>query len=199
MSEAPRPPGWGSQPPYRGQRPPPSWGQPPPPYQTAYSYPPQPLPPRTPWRRKWWVWTTAGIAVFAIILVAIGVNSSTTPSTSDSASASTHSTQDEWLEAVCKPGTFRNGGREILRNADGQASCSARLSGSPIILGQYSDEYMARNDVTALHMPSAIARTDSGDWEVFISFGDPSGRALEPLAELGFTVTPGHLVYPNGR
>jgi hypothetical protein len=192
MTEGPQPPQGEPQPPHWGQPYPPPLGQPPPGYPPAYNYPASSLPQGKPWWTMWWVWTIAGSAVLVIILAIIGANSSTRSSTAGgSTPTSIPSTQDDWLAAVCKPGTFHNGGRKLLANADGQASCSSGLyNGQPIGLGQYSDEYMARNDVAMLRAASAIARTDSGDWEVFIALGDPSGRVLQPLADLGFTITP---------
>jgi hypothetical protein len=135
----------------------------------------------------------SALAAF-VALIVLGValhNSGATTAQSGSAATRTPqaSSLDDWLNAMCKPGSFFNGGH-VLHNADGGSASCVSLKGNPILIGQYSSEYMARNDAAILHSGcSAIMATDSG-YELFVAPVDRSGKSLEPLSRFGFTVTP---------
>ena len=97
------------------------------------------------------------------------------------------STQDDWEAAVCKPGTFHNGGGH-LPNADGSGFCLS-LSGAPVMIGQYSSSFSLKNDIALFRGSSyATIDTDGGGAVLFLSISPRSVSALEPLRQYGFQV-----------
>lgn len=134
------------------------------------------------------------MAVGLLLLVIAGLhssNSSTTARSGATTQTARSSTSDQWFAAVCQPGTFHNGGREVLPNAEAGASCMTSPRGGPIFAGQYSSLFVARNDAAVFHMgSSAIIATDSGGYALFVAPTDRSGASLQPLAQFGFTITP---------
>jgi hypothetical protein len=99
------------------------------------------------------------------------------------------STSDDWQRAVCKPGTFFNGGRS-LRNATGSASCQSPTGGL-IAIGTYSSQFALENDMAIYRgRPYATTPTDSGETYVFLEMNG-SGEALSPLESFGFTIHSG--------
>jgi hypothetical protein len=101
-------------------------------------------------------------------------------------------TPDDWYTAVCKPGTFDNG-QGGLRNADRVAFCVSPKTGTTISIGQYTSEFMARDDAAGPGVKSyALAQTNLG-WQLFVSYTDSTGSVLEPLTQFSFEViTPQH-------
>jgi hypothetical protein len=130
------------------------------------------------------------IAVIGLVAVLHHTGSTTTGSGSvPTTSMIRPSSSDDWYAAVCRPGTFHNGSGH-LHNADhGTASCLSP-SGGPILMGEYSSAYMARNDAAFFSMGSSASLVaDSGVTVLFIAPADYTGTALQPLAQYGFTIT----------
>jgi hypothetical protein len=92
----------------------------------------------------------------------------------------------DWVDAVCLLGTFNDGKSAGLPNADkGQGFCGAKNRHGPILMGLYSNFYMARNDVARYQhgMSYAYANVEPGI-QVFVGAPD----ALQPLNGFGFVV-----------
>jgi hypothetical protein len=157
-------------------------------------HPGQPYP-RRPRRTKVIAIAAAAAAGLMAIAIAVSLSSESTTTSSRNSSPTTSevapSSSDDWYRAVCRTGTFDNG-QGGLRNADrGVAFCVSPVSGTTISIGQYTSEFMARDEAAGPGVKSyALARTSSGDWQLFISYTDGTGAALAPLAKFGFTVTP---------
>jgi hypothetical protein len=140
------------------------------------------------------------LAVMALVVLVVGLHQSGTRTTTAGPATSRvmPSTSDQWFAAVCKPGTFREGGGDggWLTNAVGRASCfPANGEDSFIFIGQYSSEYLARNDAelyTTHATGSAATMADTEGYMLFVNMVDPSGASLQPLAHFGFAITPSH-------
>jgi len=103
----------------------------------------------------------------------------------------TASTLDDWLSAVCKPGSYRNGSNQ-LPNAELGATCLSRgANGMSILIGQYWSKFGMESDIAIFRMSSfAALQTEGGFYQVFIAPGGRSSQssALQPLAQYGFTL-----------
>ena len=91
---------------------------------------------------------------------------------------------DDWIPAICQTGTFFETGRPLLPNADADGTCkSAR--GNIVIIGQYSEQFKANNDLAIFRNQGYAIRADNdGRFCVFIS---PAGTSvLQPLSRFGF-------------
>ncbi len=96
------------------------------------------------------------------------------------------STLDDWLSAVCKPGTFRDGNNRLPNAQAGGTCTSLSANGMPIFMGQYSSKFGMESDIAIFRMRSyATLLTDSGRYQVFIALGRESS-ALQPLVQYGF-------------
>ena len=136
-------------------------------------------------------------ALFALAVVLCSCTAHQTPSASrvngappakagNNAPPTATGTMTDWLDSVCLLGTFNDGKRAGLPNADkGQGFCGAKNHHGPILMGIYSSFYMARNDVALYQrsMASAYASVEPGI-QVFV--GAPG--VLEPLTDFGFSV-----------
>jgi hypothetical protein len=63
------------------------------------------------------------------------------------APASISGSMDDWLAAVCLQGTFSNG-KKSFQNASGGGFCGAKDRSGPILIGQWNDNYLMRNDIS---------------------------------------------------
>jgi hypothetical protein len=92
---------------------------------------------------------------------------------------------EDWIPAVCVPGTFFQGG-DLLPNADGQAFCKS-LRNDSIVMGQYNSEFEAKNDLNIFRNAEyATIAGSGGRIQVFIS---PAARnVLTPLQTFGSSV-----------
>ena len=161
-----------------------------------YWVPPPPRPPQPPPRRSHAkVVAIVAISLAAIglpVLAAIGLHSSAVSATASGGSTTSAPTpagsnQDDWFAAVCESGTFHNGSR--LPNADGGATCMSRYG--PILFGEYTSSYMARNDAARYHAwNTATIVDDNGATIFFTAPFNNAGNALKPLTQFGFVVTP---------
>ena len=96
---------------------------------------------------------------------------------------------EDWFAAVCKVGTFSNGGT-ALRNASGEAACQSSQQQGPLWIGQYNSVYLAQNDAARIPFASAIGTDSGGTVWLFIAVGGRTGNALAPLRQFGFTLAP---------
>jgi len=137
------------------------------------------------------------LGAITVVMVAAGLHKSTTTASG----GSTHTTStiipgssDDWYAAVCQPGTFHDGGGngQWLTNSVGRASCGSSVNIAIwIFIGQYSSEYMPRNDAALFGRAggsSAMLR-DTDGYMLFVAPTDRTGAALQPLAKYGFTIS----------
>jgi hypothetical protein len=92
---------------------------------------------------------------------------------------------DDWLAAMCRPGTF-NDRLHVFRNATAGGDCLAR-DGGPIFMGKWDSNYLMQNDVVLYrnhYYASGITE------QTVIAFVAGRPGALQPLTQFGFTVQP---------
>ena len=106
------------------------------------------------------------------------------------------STQDQWFAAVCKSGTFHDGGGngQWLTNSIARGSCDSKVNPDDwIFIGRYLSESQARSDAVLnsdiAGGSSAMMRTTEG-YMLFVAPTDHTGASLQSLAQFGFTITP---------
>lgn len=93
---------------------------------------------------------------------------------------------DDWLSAVCKPGTFRDGNNRLPNAQAGGTCMSLGANAMPIFMGQYSSRFGMESDIAMFRTRSfAALETDSGEYQVFIALG-PGSSALRSLEQYGF-------------
>jgi hypothetical protein len=138
-----------------------------------------------------------GLIVLAVIADAIdsrlsdGGTSSKPKQRSDSSSGTSSgysgSLYDDWIPAVCQPGTYFDSSNALLPNATADATCkSAR--GNPILMGQFTEEFTAKNAVAMFRGAeyAVAAPATGGVVQVFLS---PTAKnALAPLRSFGFVI-----------
>jgi hypothetical protein len=94
---------------------------------------------------------------------------------------------DDWIPAVCQPGTYFDSSNALLPNATADATCkSAR--GNPILMGQFTEEFTAKNAVAMFRGAeyAVAAPATGGVVQVFLS---PTAKnALAPLRSFGFVI-----------
>ena len=167
-------------------------------------------------RRGWSSWprgvqiaaVASVVAAFfgAIIVIAStnrgGSGSSSDEATAPAAQSAAPSSSEDWLRAVCRPGTFSQGtqssfGGSGLGNAAGSANCMSQKSGV-ILIGQYTSSFALENDVARWRGGSyATVEAANGETWLFLAPlpGKASASALSPLTQFGFqiqTVTGGY-------
>jgi len=134
---------------------------------------------------------TAAAGVLAGCSSPSGSESASSPGEEASSQTVPSSTLDDWLTAVCRPGTYINGTVGILRNADGTATCKSLIGDSPVMMGQYSSAFSLQNDI-AVHKGSDYATIlmESGSTQLFLAYGSRVSRPnpLQPLTQFGFEV-----------
>jgi hypothetical protein len=96
---------------------------------------------------------------------------------------------DDWEAAVCQTGSVFTGGRKVFRNAVAGNSCLAKNRAGPIMIGQWDDDYLMRNDIVIFRNGS-YASARSGQTITDFVTPQPGGAALEPLTQFGFTINP---------
>ena len=154
---------------------------------------PTPRPRHTPEQRRNRVVLAILAAVVAVIAVAIVAAVAGGGAGKDSAgskpSSSTASTLDDWKSAVCRPGTYFNGGGH-LHNADGGSASCQSINGVIILIGQYTSSFDWRNDVAIFRGAAYASITDTNGTCVFVAPlpGSRSVAALEPLRQFGFEI-----------
>lgn len=91
---------------------------------------------------------------------------------------------DDWVAAVCRPGTYSNHGGD-LQNADASGFCMSRTN-MPIMIGQYSSSFSAKSDAAMIPGSSfAMLPQDDGRICLFLAVSARSGTVLQPLAQFG--------------
>jgi len=152
---------------------------------------PTPRPRHTPEQRRNRVVLAILAAVVAVIAVAIvvAVAGGSKDSAGSMPSSSTASNLDDWKSAVCRPGTYFNGGGH-LHNADGGSASCQSINGVIILIGQYTSSFDWRNDVAIFRGAAYASITDTNGTCVFVAPlpGSRSVAALEPLRQFGFEI-----------
>lgn len=172
----------------------------PPPVGQAHGYPP-PYPPSAPGRvspnrAKVIALVTIGVLV-AVVLILVAVfafrNNGVNTASSSHRSTVPNSNSDQWFAAVCRPGSLRTDQGTRLPNAVSGGFCVSSVRGSALDFGQYSSEYVARNDGRGQFVSGSYAIIkDTDGWMIFRDINDRTGASLQPLAQYGFTITSGH-------
>lgn len=135
-------------------------------------------------RNRWLVGVGAGVVVVALAGVLMS-----TSSNAGGGSSSTQSSSDDWLAAVCKPGTFADG--HALPGATGGGLCLPRQGNNgPIYAMTYASAFKANNDLVMATPGSAYAhRTDGDTTWIFVAFGNKGdASAVQPLTQYGFEI-----------
>lgn len=94
---------------------------------------------------------------------------------------------DDWIPAVCQPGTYSDS-RSVLRSADASALCRPLGGGGgAILIGQYSEQFKVRNDLVLFKRAEyATMSTSDGRICMFIAPGAPGH--LDALGAYGFDI-----------
>ncbi len=139
------------------------------------------------------------IVILIAIIVAVGSSShrsATTatwpgagqPNLSGAGQANLSGTFDDWLAAVCKPGSYQKG-ENIFANANAGSHCvAADGRGGMVLIGEWDSNYLMTNDLTALHVKNFASWTDGQSTNAFVPYGSDTGAELDPLTPFGFTV-----------
>jgi hypothetical protein len=127
-----------------------------------------------------------------LVVVVVAANQSDSSGSIEASSTSSIAgSRDDWLEAVCEPGRFSNGGG-VSRDAVGSGFCPAAVkSGNPnasIFIYQYDSDFLMRNDLQGLHMKHYASVDQGGLITVFAVNSSTDLAALEPLTAFGFAV-----------
>lgn len=180
-----QPPQWGPQPRQWGPQPPPPRSRPP---QWGPPQPPQSGPQRRiPSQRTLWL-VVAGVgALIAVIVVVLVSSNSSDSSTSSSGTARrVTGTEENWIESVCRTGTFVDG--EGLPDANGRALCKAKNGWGIIAIGEYDSDFKMRNAIAVLRKKYYVSGIEP-DGTVVVFVADQGGASiLEPLTQFGFTI-----------
>lgn len=131
------------------------------------------------------------LALVAIISSVTRHPTRTVATSAPSVAAATESGPQDWLAAVCRPGTFVNG-RGKLANATGGGVCRSTDNSAALLFDQYESdsEFLLHNDV-AMFQAAAVARItgQDGSLYVFVTLDATQQKgmaALEPLDRFGF-------------
>lgn len=146
-----------------------------------------------------------GLLVLAVVVfgvVRLIVSESPDPATADSGSGSAFDDQmdtadvesiagvrDDWIESVCKTGTFVDG-HGGLPGSSGGALCQARVGrGDYITMSQFDSDYKMRNALAMAQIDYYVSGIEpSGEFVCFSVLPGSSSRPLEPLIQFGFTI-----------
>jgi hypothetical protein len=168
---------------------------------------------RQPRQRKI-IWAVAGAVVAIVAAITFSHTAGSprtlgrvtgTPGHSDQSNGSSSpspgrvtGTSDEWIESVCKTGSYQDG--EGGPDTVGGANCSTKDGSGEILIRQYDSDFKMRNAVAQLfklrqdkYYASGIDSdgtievffADSGD---LFAFSGGSSSILEPLTQFGFTI-----------
>lgn len=95
---------------------------------------------------------------------------------------------DEWLPAVCKPGSINEQGNKVLPNAEAQGDCLAMQGGQIIYFGQYGDFAASKNDAGLFRNAEYAAAQSDGTGNIYLFVSIGTKGVLAPLAQFNFTV-----------
>jgi hypothetical protein len=96
---------------------------------------------------------------------------------------------DDWLAAVCLQGTFSNG-KNSFRNASGGGFCGAKNHAGPILIGEWNDNYLMRNDISVFRGGYYASCVNGQSITDFVAVGANGAATLQPLTQFGFSVQP---------
>jgi hypothetical protein len=129
------------------------------------------------------------LVVIITVVFAISRHGSGNVATDSSPTLVPDSNSDQWKAAVCKLGTYYNGGGPV--NAVATGNCLSPR-GTLIMMGLYNSEYDAQDAAARyrrMGSSSATTPTTTGTL-VMIALNDRTGINLEPLSEFpNFTIT----------
>jgi hypothetical protein len=134
------------------------------------------------------------VAAAVLLVVIIAAHGS---SSDGSGGSHVSGSRDDWLQAVCKDGSYRTPTRDmpVFRSASGAGICLARTGGT-IFIGQWDSDCMMRNALSGARLSSYAAASDGQGVTAFAPAPNAPERALEPLSQFGFTI---HELAPPDR
>lgn len=142
-------------------------------------------------RRRIWTFVVfiavlLGVLMFVANAASCGRNQLGTGGGSERTGSSTRQSflYNDWLPALCRPGTFYDG--EALHNAAASGTCYSR-GGMPILIGQYDSEFRARNDL-AMYISGEYALDTTNDGRVILFISPSQTNVLQPLEQFGFEI-----------
>ena len=98
-------------------------------------------------------------------------------------------TNEDWLDAVCQPGTFNDG--SWMPAALGGASCQSRGSNVAVLFTQWDSNFKMNNSMLQLLQCYSSVIHDNGDIEAFSFMRNSApSNPLAGLRQFGFTLTP---------
>jgi hypothetical protein len=152
-------------------------------------------PPLAPWNKRPGlviIGVTGAVLLVVLIVVAIvasGSHNSGSPGAGSVRSGGVSGSRDDWLQAVCRQGTFFDGGTTSFRNATGTGSCMpAERSAQRIWIGQWDSAYLMRNDMIPGHAIRFYAWGQQDTLFTAFAVHDVNTASLEPLTQFGFTI-----------
>lgn len=146
------------------------------------------------------LWFVGAALTVAIVVVAILMLSTSDDAaeTSDAAvaavpdppSSSLSGSLEDWLSAVCKPGTFYDGlGRSSGIFQGAQAGSFCQGTRSQIFILRYQSDYLLKNDLARGGQAFRYYASGVQDYDtvVFVPLGNNRGD-VQPLADFGFAI-----------
>jgi hypothetical protein len=131
------------------------------------------------------------VVLVAVLVAVIAANNFGGSASHSGGSGRSHvsGSRDDWLQAVCKDGTYRTPTSDmpVFNGATGAGVCLAR-NGGTIFVGQWDSDYMMRNAFTMSRLRYYAAASDGDTVTAFASL-QRSEKALEPLTQFGFTIS----------
>jgi hypothetical protein len=104
-----------------------------------------------------------------------------------SAPSSISGSMDDWLAAVCLQGTFSNG-KKGFPNAAAGGFCGAGNRSGPILIGQWNNNYLMRNDISIFRSGYYASCINGQTITDFVAVGAHGAAALQPLSQFGFSI-----------
>lgn len=136
----------------------------------------------------WLVVLLAG-GIAALLIVGAAVLAKRHAATSDDQSRPhPDSTSQDWIEAVCKRGTYQNGrGNNVLAGATGSAMCYGKSSGT-IFVGTYESQFRFDNDAASFLRRGAYATLGDDRGRLWVFYCPNGSASLSALSQYGFTL-----------
>jgi hypothetical protein len=135
---------------------------------------------------------SAAVIVLVITLIATSGGDDPKRTNTRTTEATQRASLDEALDAVCEPGSFRNGARTGFENSDSGGICASRAERQYLYIGTYSSSYGLMTDTsTGFVTYYAVGTLTDGQTLLFATSGESSTTPLQPLTSLGFTINRG--------
>ncbi|WP_143542992.1 hypothetical protein [Rhodococcus sp. NCIMB 12038] len=139
--------------------------------------------------QKTMIFGALAVTALALVLTINGLQSdnSSASASSDSTSDSLDGSFEDWMAALCAPGTFHNG--TSWQGATGGGSCQT-TTGQVVFIGEYESNFLRDNDLAAYRMTYFASSIDDIGQIVVFSVNTRSAQTLNPLTSFGFDIYP---------